>query len=881
MHTENSLQSRLEKALLDFQSEQESKYPTKNLIKIDLHCHDLNSDVPDEILGRILNIPETWLKTEDLYKELMLNNVDTITITNHNNARSCFELQKQGVDVLVGAEFSCMVPDFGVGIHVLTYGFSQEQEKTLLKRKSNIYSFLEYTKEQDIPTIWAHPLYYYSKEIPPIEFFEKMSLLFERFEVLNGQRDTWQNMLTKLWIDRLTPQLIDEYAVKHNVILSKYSNKPYNKRITGGSDSHIGLFAGKTGTYLYLPNLDKRKNDEPMSKLALEALKNGDSIPYGAHHNSEKLTIALLDYVCQIGLNHKDPGLLRILLHQGTINDKILALIITNSFSELQHHKVTMKFIELFHSCILGNEPQFTKRWFIPKDYKPIFDSAVEIATVKKKKVKNPDKLYQEAINSIHSNLVKLLYNRINKKINEFGKTNSFENIDFNKIIQSIEIPSEIRAILGKQYASSKSAVNKAKIKSFLDGLTFPLLASGIVLAAHYTSARVLYNNRKLLNQMAEKLNQFQHQKKMLWLTDSFTDKNGVSMFLQTLHKEIKKRNLPIDILVCSATLEPDDHLIVIPPLLSLKLPMYQNQTINIPDFLEIHQLFQLNEYDRIMCSTEGPMGIASLYLKNAFSVETNFYMHTDWVMFGRKVLNLERSNLNRFRRILRAYYHAYDQLFVLNSDHEKWITGREMNMDIEKVHLTAHWIDDCFVPLNPIKEQLFDVMKTDPVLLFSGRVSHEKGVMELVDLFNNIKKTIKNIKMVVVGTGPAEDELKRALPDAIFMGWVNHEQLPMIYSSADLLILPSKFDTFSCVTLEALSCGLPVISYNTKGPKDILANHNCGFLVKNTIEMEESIISYFANYPLQLEMKNNALKRAKEYSADEIIEKLLSNLHF
>ena len=294
--------------------------------------------------------------------------------------------------------------------------------------------------------------------------------------------------------------------------------------------------------------------------------------------------------------------------------------------------------------------------------------------------------------------MVKLLYNRINKKINEFGKTNSFENIDFNKIIQSIEIPSEIRAILGKQYASSKSAVNKAKIKSFLDGLTFPLLASGIVLAAHYTSARVLYNNRKLLNQMAEKLNQFQHQKKMLWLTDSFTDKNGVSMFLQTLHKEIKKRNLPIDILVCSATLEPDDHLIVIPPLLSLKLPMYQNQTINIPDFLEIHQLFQLNEYDRIMCSTEGPMGIASLYLKNAFSVETNFYMHTDWVMFGRKVLNLERSNLNRFRRILRAYYHAYDQLFVLNSDHEKWITGREMNMDIEKVHLTAHWIDDCFV---------------------------------------------------------------------------------------------------------------------------------------------------------------------------------------
>lgn len=881
MHIENGLQSELKNALMEFQREQESKYPTNDLIKIDLHCHDLNSDVPDEILGRILNVPETWIKTEDLYKELISNNVDAVTITNHNNARSCYELQKQGIDVLVGAEFSCMVPDFGVGIHVLTYGFTQEQEKTLIKRKSNIYSFLEYAKEQDIPTIWAHPLYYYSKEIPPIDFFEKMSLLFERFEVLNGQRDTWQNMLTKLWIDRLTPDIIDEYAKKYNVDLFKYSDKPYHKRISGGSDSHIGLFAGKTGTYLHLQNFDKRKSTEPTSKLALEAIKNGDFIPYGAHHNSEKLTIALLDYVCQIGLNHKDPGLLRILLHQGTMNDKILALLVTNSFSELQHHKVTMKFIELFHSCILGNEPQFTKRWFIPKDYKPIFDSAVDIASIKKKKLKNPDKSYQQAINSIHSNLVKLLYNRLNKKIIEFGKLNTFENIDFNKIIQSIEIPSEIRAILGKQYASSKSAVNKAKIKTLLDGLTFPLLASGIVLAAHFTSAKVLYHNRKLLNQIAEKLNQFQHPKKMLWLTDSFTDKNGVSMFLQTLHKEIKRRNLPIDILVCSSTLEPDDHLIVVPPLLTLKLPFYQNQSINIPDFLGIHQLFQHNEYDRIMCSTEGPMGVASLYLKNAFSVETNFYMHTDWVMFGRKVLNLERSNLNRFRRILRAYYHAYDQLFVLNSDHEKWVTGREMNMKSENVHLTAHWIDAYFTPMAPIKMKLFNIAETDPVLLFSGRVSYEKGVMELVELYSNVKKKINNIKLVIAGTGPAEEELKQALPDAIFMGWVNHEQLPVIYSSADLLILPSKFDTFSCVTLEALSCGLPVISYNTKGPKDILSNYNCGFLVKEPLEMETSILSYLENMPLQIEMKNNALNRAKDYSADQIIEKLLSNLHF
>ncbi len=878
--TNSLLQTELVAELSIFQEEQEKRYPSTDLIKIDLHCHDHNSDEPDEIIGRILNIPETWLKTEDLINELNANKVNAITITNHNNARSCFSLQKSGVDVLVGAEFSCTVPDYEIGIHVLTYGFNEEQEKVLNKRRRNLYSFLEYANDENIPTIWAHPLYYYSKEIPSIDFFEKMSVVFERFEILNGQRDTWQNMLTKSWIEHLTPETIETYAQKHHVDIAKYCKNRYRKSMSGGSDSHIGLFAGQTGTNLYIPNLQERLKENTYTQLALEAIKNGDMAPYGAHQNSEKLTIALLDYVCQIGLNREDPGLLRILLHKGTVNDKVLSLIISNAFSEVQHHKITMKFIELFHGCIMGKQPQFTKRWFIPKDYKPVFDDAVKIATAKKKKSDNPVKHYSDAIESIHNNLIKLLFSRLNVKINDLHKSGSFEQIDFNTIIKNIEIPSEIRAALGKRDFKSKSAVNKTKIKEFLDGLSFPFLASSLVLAANYTSAKVLFNNRSLLNTFSKKLNKFQHQKRMLWLTDSYHDKNGVSLFLQTLHKEIKTRNLPIDILVCSETLEPDDHLIVIKPLIEIALPIYQNQIFSIPNYLEIHQIFQANEYDRIMCSTEGPMGLAAIYLKNAFTVETNFFIHTDWVMFGRKVLNLERPNLNRFRRSLRAYYHSFDQLFVLNTDQESWLTSREMNISKDRVHLTAHWIDECFIPKEQKKADFFGFKDNEPVLLFTGRISHEKGIMELVELYENTKKTIHNIKLVIVGTGPAEDELKKALPDAIYLGWVNHQKLPDIYSSADLLVLPSKFDTFSCVILESLSCGLPVVTYKTKGPKDILANYNCGFLTSNINEMTNSVVSFFENYPMQIEMKNNALKRAAHFTANSILEKLLKDVH-
>ena len=193
-----------------FLASQKNKFPSEEILKIDLHCHDYNSDVPDELIGRVLNVPETWLPSEKLLGRLTQNGCNAFTITNHNNARSCYALQDKGIDLLTAAEFSCKVPDFEVGIHVLTYGFTPEQETKLDKLRENIYFFLEYARAQEIPTIWAHPLYHYAtKKTPPIAFFNKMLLVFERFEVVNGQRDTWQNLLVKEWLEQTSPDDID------------------------------------------------------------------------------------------------------------------------------------------------------------------------------------------------------------------------------------------------------------------------------------------------------------------------------------------------------------------------------------------------------------------------------------------------------------------------------------------------------------------------------------------------------------------------------------------------------------------------------------------------------------------------------------------------
>ena len=69
-----SLQQELAYDLKDFLKTEKEKYPENELLRIDLHCHDYNSNVPDELMGRILNVPETWLPTENLIKTLRAAN---------------------------------------------------------------------------------------------------------------------------------------------------------------------------------------------------------------------------------------------------------------------------------------------------------------------------------------------------------------------------------------------------------------------------------------------------------------------------------------------------------------------------------------------------------------------------------------------------------------------------------------------------------------------------------------------------------------------------------------------------------------------------------------------------------------------------------------
>jgi glycosyltransferase involved in cell wall biosynthesis len=109
--------------------------------------------------------------------------------------------------------------------------------------------------------------------------------------------------------------------------------------------------------------------------------------------------------------------------------------------------------------------------------------------------------------------------------------------------------------------------------------------------------------------------------------------------------------------------------------------------------------------------------------------------------------------------------------------------------------------------------------------LLYAGRLSREKDLPLLVDIFQDLTKAGHDVSLIVAGDGPYRAEMERALfgYPVLFLGFLSQEELARIYASADIFVFPSSTDTFGNVVLEAQACGSPVLVSDQGGPKELV----------------------------------------------------------
>lgn len=161
----------------------------------------------------------------------------------------------------------------------------------------------------------------------------------------------------------------------------------------------------------------------------------------------------------------------------------------------------------------------------------------------------------------------------------------------------------------------------------------------------------------------------------------------------------------------------------------------------------------------------------------------------------------------------------------------------------------------------------------------FVGRITKDKGIIELLQAFRNLRKKYHNIKLIILGdfeTGdPIPDSERRYIetdPNILFLGF---QQNPFpYYKFMDIFVLPSHREGFPNVCLEAALMGLPIITTNATGAIDTVIDGKTGLIyeVGNVKQLEEKIEFLIRNPEIRKKMGIEGKKWiTKEFSSERI----------
>lgn len=159
---------------------------------------------------------------------------------------------------------------------------------------------------------------------------------------------------------------------------------------------------------------------------------------------------------------------------------------------------------------------------------------------------------------------------------------------------------------------------------------------------------------------------------------------------------------------------------------------------------------------------------------------------------------------------------------------------------------------------------------ENDFIIAFVGIFNERKGVARLVEA----AKLVPNSKLILIGSGktvPESDQI-------IFQGRVPHNEIVNYLSSADVFVLPTLAEGCCNAIVEAMACGLPIISSNLPFNDDIL-DDDCSIRINpNSIEeIADAIKKLKENSMLRLKMAEASLKKSSRFTIDERAKKIIS----
>ena len=288
-----------------------------------------------------------------------------------------------------------------------------------------------------------------------------------------------------------------------------------------------------------------------------------------------------------------------------------------------------------------------------------------------------------------------------------------------------------------------------------------------------------------------------------------------------------------------------------------------------IKSIRELNKIKKEYDFDIIHCHVCYPSGIIGYFYKKFYGTKYIITEHMSYIESYAK----KKYNYMLFKK---AFMSAEVVVCVSN-----YLCNNLNKLGFEfKSAIIGNVVDTC-----SFKDIKSDYFKNDCInILFIGSMDRDevKGVPFLIKAFSKLVHLNKDVRLHLIGDGIKRDEyeelsVKLGIENyCTFYGKLDKLYITKILQACSFFVLPSKYETFGVVIIEALACGKPVLTTDTGAQKEIISNEKLGYIVKS-----EDVDSLFLGLKYMTDNYiNYDSKYLRDYALNYSYENIAKKLH-
>lgn len=389
-------------------------------------------------------------------------------------------------------------------------------------------------------------------------------------------------------------------------------------------------------------------------------------------------------------------------------------------------------------------------------------------------------------------------------------------------------------------------------------------------------------------------------------ISDEGMEVGGMNTYVTELSKELSKKGFMIDIFTRVQspkgpriiTVQKNLRVIHLPsgPLKYIK-PKYLKE--HIPEFVKNYNEFVSNEkikYDLLSCHYY-LSGIVGLEIKKKYNLPMIMTFHTLALMKNLVARGSEeKETLDRIKSE-QELVKATDVMIATSESDGKYLQTL-YNCPREKIKILIPGINfDLFHPIEKsIAKKYIGASEDHKIILFAGRIEPLKGIDVLLYSIKILLQKYPKSKLClwIVGGNISSDlrlwskelqkldELRKILnisTSVKFIGRKNQKDLPYYYSAAEVVAMPSHYESFGLTALEAMACGTPVITTDATGVSDIFDEKHESLITSanNPLMLAEKIRQLVCDEKNHEKISKEVYENVKDLSWESVAEKFLS----